>query len=216
MAASGKIRIRRESIRRHPEAVEPILSLGDILCKSLRAAISWPQPSQPKTQGCDHSSRGQVFDDLARDHARHRRNEYVYTARDSHDRHDQGEITHTANLLQAQFAVQKKPQVFAQIHTSHTKETIMTPDEKIDQLLLSTQQLEQRLAALEKARRRRRLLWIFIAIALPAGLWAGTSLHIFKDGDTLTASQLNENFQALAANANGIGAGSHIEIWARR
>jgi hypothetical protein len=88
----------------------------------------------------------------------------------------------------------------------------MTPDEKIDQLLLSNQQLEQRLAALEKARRRRRLLWIFIAIALPAGLWAGTSLHIFKDGDTLTASQLNENFQALAANGNGIGAGSHIEI----
>lgn len=75
----------------------------------------------------------------------------------------------------------------------------MTPDDRIESL-------ENRLAALEKRRRSIRLLWITIAMLMPLGLWATTSLpHKFNDGDTLGASQLNANFTALAEATAPVG-----------
>lgn len=81
----------------------------------------------------------------------------------------------------------------------------MTPDEKIRQIEQANQALELRLSVLEKSRRHRRLLWISIALALPLGLWAATTIpNTFNDGDTLSAAKLNENFQALAAKIDAM------------
>lgn len=65
--------------------------------------------------------------------------------------------------------------------------------------------LESRLAELEKTKRRKLFLKIGVAIFVPVGLWAATVIpHGFTDGDTLSATKLNENFQALAAKIDAM------------
>ncbi len=87
----------------------------------------------------------------------------------------------------------------------------MTPDEKIEQIMHANRRLEQRLAVLEKTKRRHRLLWISIAAALPLGLWAATTIpNTFNDGETLSAAKLNANFQALAAAGDATPVGTIV------
>ncbi|MFO1525846.1 MAG: phage tail protein [Turneriella sp.] len=70
--------------------------------------------------------------------------------------------------------------------------------------------LEARLEKLEKRRHQRSLLWISIAMAIPFGLWAATTVpNVFADGETLSAAKLNANFQALA-DAGSVPAGTIV------
>lgn len=63
------------------------------------------------------------------------------------------------------------------------------------------QNLEKRLAVLEKSKRQRRWLWLAAAIILPATLYAATTIpNTFSDGEVLSAEKLNANFAALAAS----------------
>lgn len=70
--------------------------------------------------------------------------------------------------------------------------------------------LEARFEKLEKRRHQRSLLWISIAMAIPFGLWAATTVpNVFADGETLSAAKLNANFQALA-DAGSVPAGTIV------
>jgi microcystin-dependent protein len=72
-------------------------------------------------------------------------------------------------------------------------------------------ELRSRLAVLEGSKRRRRFYWWIGIIILPAGVWAATAIpNTFTDGDTLSASKLNANFQALAATGDATPTGTIV------
>lgn len=65
--------------------------------------------------------------------------------------------------------------------------------------------LEDRLAELEKTKRRKRFLWLAAVVILPVGIWAAATIpNSFTDGETLSAEKLNANFQALAAKIDAM------------
>lgn len=74
---------------------------------------------------------------------------------------------------------------------------------------MTEEEIEKRIkmgisAEMTRLRRKRMLFWGFAAIFVPLTLWAAAIVkpHSFNDGDTLSATKLNENFDTLFAKVN--------------